>query len=90
MPTRAKYLNDPDYERAFERALGTGPDKPYFEIFIPKDEINTELNHAIMRPVWAMEIKQVWKKIVDDMSLRGITGDLLEFGVYVGQSFRTL
>jgi Macrocin-O-methyltransferase (TylF) len=90
MPTRAKYLNDPGYERAFERAFGTTPDKPYLEIFIPKKEITKELTRAIMRPVWDMEIKHIWQEIVDDMSRRGIKGDLLEFGVYVGQSFRTL
>jgi hypothetical protein len=90
MPTRAKYLYDPEYERAFERALGTVPDRPYFEIFIPKKVVTKELIRAVMRPIWDMEISHVWQEIIDDMSHRGTSGDLLEFGVYRGQSFRKL
>jgi hypothetical protein len=90
VPTREKYLYDPEYARSFECAFGVIPDKPFFELFLPKEVISSQLIEAIMRPVWNMEVNFVWKGIVDEMFNRGTKGDLLEFGVYRGSSLRKL
>lgn len=47
MPTRERYLNDPEYARAFECAFETIPDKPFFEIYLPKELLTRQLTNLL-------------------------------------------
>jgi hypothetical protein len=90
MPTRERYILDPDYQRACEEVFGEAPEKPYFELFIPPEDRNLELLQAVQRPIWNLETDIIWPKLPSLLAADGVRGDFLEFGVYNGSSLRRL
>ena len=90
MPTRRHYLTDPDYVESCRKTFGTPPDKPALELFIPEEFRTRELLDAVNGPIWRLEYEVVWPRLADLLQQSGVKGDLLEFGVFGGGSFRRL
>jgi hypothetical protein len=90
MPTRERYISDPDYVQACESVFGAPPDKPYFELFIPVEYREHKLLSDVQRPIWTLETDVIWPKIASILAADGVRGDLLEFGVFNGSSLRRL
>ncbi|MEZ5288466.1 MAG: TylF/MycF/NovP-related O-methyltransferase [Vicinamibacterales bacterium] len=88
MPTRERYLSDPEYVRQCQRAFGAEPETPYFELFIPRQHLTGEIAMAVQRPIWELENTVIWPQMAALLQADGIRGDLLEFGVYGGGSLR--
>jgi len=90
MPTRTKYLLDPEYAQRYQRAFGVPPERPFFELFIPEQFRKKDLLQATQSPIWRLERDVIWPQMANLLQRDRITGDLVEFGVYGGGSFRRL
>jgi Macrocin-O-methyltransferase (TylF) len=90
MPTRTKYLLDPEYAHRYQRAFGVPPERPFFELFIPEQFRKKNLLQATQSPIWRLERDVIWPQMANLLQRDRITGDLVEFGVYGGGSFRRL
>ena len=88
MPTRTNYLIDPQYEEKCRNVFGSAPDKPLFELFIPEEFRTSKLLEAVRSPIWQLEYEVIWPYMAALLKRSGVKGDLLEFGVYGGGSFR--
>jgi Macrocin-O-methyltransferase (TylF) len=90
MVSREIFLHDPIYEERYIRLFRGPPEKPAFEIYMPKDFLTTEMSHAVMRPIWTLEASQIWPLVAEELAADGVKGDFIEFGVYSGGSFARL
>jgi hypothetical protein len=90
MPVRSTIEHHPVYQYLHRKTFGADEDPPTIEIYLPDLLKTTEMSHRIMRPIWQAEVDTIWTHIAHDMAARGIQGDLLEFGVSSGGSFRRL
>src|SRR5439155_19017789 len=84
------FQHDSIYEERYTRLFGRSPDKPAFEIYMPKDFLTTDLSHAVMRPIWTLEASEIWRLVAEELGTDGVKGDFIEFGVYSGGSFARL
>jgi hypothetical protein len=81
---------DPVYVAKCEHIFRQRPERPYLELFIPEEYRKTELVHAVYTPIWRLEVDVIWPLMAQLLSRDGVRGDLLEFGVFAGYSFRRL
>lgn len=88
MPTRDHYLMDPGYVAKCRTTLGEAPEKPFVELFIPEEFRSRELIHAVKGPLWELEREVIWPRMAEQLAAGGVRGDLCEFGVFTGGSFR--
>jgi len=90
VPTRSTYLMDPRYVERCQRVFGVAPDKPRLELYIPEQFGTTDLLNGVYGPIWRLEYDVVWPLMAETLRRDGVSGDLVEFGVFGGGSFRRL
>lgn len=88
MPTRQKYFCEPLYEERYRRVFRTRPAQPVFELFIPREFRTSELLDTVRAPIWQLEHDVIWPLMARLIKDGEVRGDLVEFGVYGGGSFR--
>ena len=71
-------------------AFGAAPEKPYLAAFIPERFRTAELLYAVYGPIWRLERDVIWPDMARLLQEEGIRGDLVEFGVFGGNSFLRL
>jgi hypothetical protein len=81
---------DPEYVRQSQTVFGAAPEKPYLELFILERFRTAELLYAVYGPIWRLERVVIWLDMARLLHEEGISGDLVEFGVFGGGSFLRL
>jgi len=82
------YLVDSLYAEKCIEIFGAPPEQPRLELFIPEEHRTQDLLNAVRYAIWALEWNVIWPHLAELLRTGGVRGDLVEFGVYNGGSFR--